>query len=187
MVDPISSPAAAAKSAIESRARILVVGMGTNQGDRLGFLTRAGEALAAWGRVEAVASLWESEAVGPPQPRYWNSAVRLRAPGSPVELVDRLLAIEAGLGRVRTVRWGPRVIDLDLLWLEGEVSLDRRAEVPHPHLHERSFALVPLLELVPGAVDPRTGLAFDRDAAREPPLERIGAGHVDPPRWSLTR
>jgi 2-amino-4-hydroxy-6-hydroxymethyldihydropteridine diphosphokinase len=187
MVDPISSPAGEAKSATESHARALVVGMGTNQGDRLGFLTRAAQALAALGTLEAVASLWESEAVGPPQPRYWNSAVRLHAVGSAVELVDRLLAIEADLGRVRTVRWGPRVIDLDLLWIDGELSHDPRAEVPHPRLHERSFALTPLLELVPGAVDPRTGRAFDLDAAREPALERIGAGHVDPPRWTLTR
>jgi 2-amino-4-hydroxy-6-hydroxymethyldihydropteridine diphosphokinase len=183
MLDPISSPGGEAKSATESRPRPVVVGMGTNQGDRLAFLTRAAAALATLGTVEAVASLWESEAVGPPQPRYWNSAVRLRASGSAAENVERLLAIEAELGRVRTVRWGPRVIDLDLLWIDGEVSEDPRAEVPHPRLHERSFALAPLLELVPGARDPRTGLPFPEASA--PALERVGAGELEPLGWRL--
>jgi 2-amino-4-hydroxy-6-hydroxymethyldihydropteridine diphosphokinase len=183
MVDPISSPGGEAKSANESRPRALVVGMGTNQGDRLDFLTRAAEALGAIGAVEAVASLWESEAVGPPQPRYWNSAVRLRAAGPAVAIVDGLLAVEARLGRVRTVRWGPRVIDLDLLWIDGEVSTDPRAEVPHPRLHERAFALAPLLEVAPDARDPRTGLPFPE--ARAPALDRVGAGVLDPLGWRL--
>jgi 2-amino-4-hydroxy-6-hydroxymethyldihydropteridine diphosphokinase len=183
MHDPISSPGGEAKSATESGPRPVVVGLGTNQGDRLDFLTRAARALTRVGDVEAVASLWESEAVGPPQPRYWNSAARLRASGTAVAIVERLLAIEAELGRVRTVRWGPRVIDLDLLWIGGEVSDDPRAEVPHPRLHERSFALAPLLELVPDAVDPRTGLPFPE--ATTPALERVGAGATTPLGWRL--
>jgi 2-amino-4-hydroxy-6-hydroxymethyldihydropteridine diphosphokinase len=109
--------------------------------------------------------------------------VRLRASGSAAENVERLLAIEAELGRVRTVRWGPRVIDLDLLWIDGEVSEDPRAEVPHPRLHERSFALAPLLELVPGARDPRTGLPFPDASA--PALDRVGAGELEPLGWRL--
>jgi 2-amino-4-hydroxy-6-hydroxymethyldihydropteridine diphosphokinase len=183
MVDPISLPVQGPNSATNCVARTIIVGIGTNLGDRLATLTRVGGLLPALGPVVAVASLYESDAVGPPQDRYWNTAVHLRSSATAPALVAALLAIEAELGRVRTVRWGPRVVDLDLLWIEHEVSLDPLAEVPHPRLHERSFALTPLLELVPDAIDPRTRRPFP--AALEPPLERIGAGHVDPLRWTL--
>ena len=183
MVDPISLPVQGPNSATNCVARTIIVGIGTNLGDRLATLTRVGAALPALGHLEAAASLYESDAVGPPQDRYWNTAVRLRSSAAATALVETLLAIEAELGRVRTVRWGPRVVDLDLLWIDGEVSRDPLAEVPHPRLHERSFALTPLLELVPGAIDPRTERPFA--GVHEPALERIGAGHLDPLRWSL--
>ena len=71
-----------------------------------------------------------------------------------------MLAIEARLGRVRAERWGPRVLDLDLLWIDGLAIDTPRLVVPHPRLSERAFALVPLLELVPDARDPRTGAPY---------------------------
>ena len=76
---------------------------------------------------------------------------------APLELLDALQAIERALGRVRRERWGPREIDLDVLWIAGVVVDDARLVVPHPRLLDRPFALVPLLEVVPAAVDPRTG------------------------------
>jgi 2-amino-4-hydroxy-6-hydroxymethyldihydropteridine diphosphokinase len=183
MGDPISSFEREANSAPKSTGRVFVVGLGTNLGDRLELLHRASAELDRFARVEGVASLWESEAVGPPQDRYWNSALLLRGAASAGEIVTELLAIEASLGRVRTLRWGPRVIDLDLLWIDGEVSTDPRCEVPHPRLHERSFALTPLLELVAAAVDPRTGAPFAE--ATTPTLERIGVGATRPLGWRL--
>jgi 2-amino-4-hydroxy-6-hydroxymethyldihydropteridine diphosphokinase len=183
MVDPISLPEQGTNSAMKSIGRAIVVGIGANLGDRLATLTQVGAGLAHLGTVEAAASLWESDAIGPPQDRYWNTAVRLRARSSAPEIVRELLRIEASLGRVRTLRWGPRVVDLDLLWIDGEVSDDPDAEVPHPRMHERSFALTPLLEVAPDAIDPRTGAPFV--AMQHPPLERIGAGHLDPLRWTL--
>jgi 2-amino-4-hydroxy-6-hydroxymethyldihydropteridine diphosphokinase len=77
--------------------------------------------------------------------------------GEAVQLLDELLAIERRLGRVRKERWGPRNIDLDILWIDGLVVDTPRLVVPHPSLRERAFALVPMLELVPDAADPRTG------------------------------
>ncbi len=183
MGDPISSHEREANSAPKRSPRFFVVGLGTNLGDRLQLLHRASNELDRFARVDAVASLWESDAVGPPQDRYWNSALRLRGAASAAEIVTALLAVEERLGRVRTLRWGPRVIDLDLLWIDGEVSRDPRCEVPHPRLHERSFAVTPLLEVAPGAVDPRTGLAFV-DVTR-PALERVGAGLLEPLGWQL--
>jgi 2-amino-4-hydroxy-6-hydroxymethyldihydropteridine diphosphokinase len=75
-------------------------------------------------------------------------------------MLDALLGIENELGRVRgagEVRFGPRTVDLDVLWIDGVVLDEPRLVVPHPRMHERAFALVPLLDVAPGALDPRTG------------------------------
>jgi 2-amino-4-hydroxy-6-hydroxymethyldihydropteridine diphosphokinase len=82
---------------------------------------------------------------------------------SPLALLDELQRIEKDLGRTRgpgDVRWGPRALDLDVLWIDGVVLEEPRLVVPHPRLSERAFALVPLLEVAPSARDPRTGAAF---------------------------
>jgi 2-amino-4-hydroxy-6-hydroxymethyldihydropteridine diphosphokinase len=86
-----------------------------------------------------------------------NAAALVMFRGEAVQLLDELLAIERRLGRVRKERWGPRTIDLDILWIDGLVVDTPRLVVPHPWLRERAFALVPMLELVPEAADPRTG------------------------------
>ena len=99
-------------------------------------------------RVTALSRVYESDPVGPPQPRYLNAAVRVSTALPAVDLLSQLLAIEAALGRVRDVRWGPRTLDLDLLWAEHPVTTERLV-VPHPHLHERPFALAPLLDAAP--------------------------------------
>lgn len=86
-----------------------------------------------------------------------NAAVLLLYEGSPSELMALLLEIERGLGRVRGPRWGPRKIDLDVLWIEEVIIDSPSLTVPHPHLMERAFAVAPLLDLAPDARDPRTG------------------------------
>jgi 2-amino-4-hydroxy-6-hydroxymethyldihydropteridine diphosphokinase len=86
-----------------------------------------------------------------------NAAVLLLHQGEVLQLLEHLQDIEKRLGRVRIERWGPRVIDLDVLWIEGRTIRTPRLVVPHPRLHLRAFALVPLLELVPNARDPMTG------------------------------
>jgi 2-amino-4-hydroxy-6-hydroxymethyldihydropteridine diphosphokinase len=98
---------------------------------------------------------------GPPQPEYFNAAAMVRYEGAPLDLLDALLAIEARLGRVRAARWGPRTIDLDLLWIDGLAIDSPRLVLPHPRLHLRAFAVVPLLEVAPGARDPRTGALYE--------------------------
>jgi 2-amino-4-hydroxy-6-hydroxymethyldihydropteridine diphosphokinase len=123
--------------------------------ERIGAL--AGVAVRARSRV------YETEPIGPPQPSFLNAAIYVECMLSPVELLDALLRIERALGRTRgatDVRWGPRLIDLDILWIDGLVVDDPRVVVPHPRLLERAFALVPLIEVAPGAVDPRTGRAY---------------------------
>ena len=143
----------------------IVVGLGSNLGDRLANLRRAVAELGTTGGLAVLgrSSVFESKpAGGPPQPDYLNAAVLLQCALSPAALRERTACIELALGRVRpdAVRWGPRTMDIDLLWSRG-LALDEPAlELPHPRLTERAFALQPLLELVPDACDPRTGLGY---------------------------
>lgn len=125
------------------------------------------------------------------QPEFVNAAAELETELAPRELLDGLLAIERASGRDRSgTRWGPRVLDLDLL-LYGNVRLDEPGlTLPHPHLHERAFVLLPLGELAPGLEVPGRGrvrrLLTQVDAASCVPLddpEQGGSGHAvpDPP------
>jgi 2-amino-4-hydroxy-6-hydroxymethyldihydropteridine diphosphokinase len=138
------------------------VGLGSNLGDPPEQLRRALELLGAEEGVEvvAVSSLRETDPVGyEAQPRFLNGAVELRTTLAARELLERLLAIERRLGRVRGVgpRLGPRTIDLDLLLYGDEVVDEEGLVVPHPRLHERRFALEPLAELDPALEVPGRG------------------------------
>lgn len=139
------------------------VGLGSNDGDRERHLVRALEALS---RIDAVAvlrcsSLFDSAAVGPPQPRYLNAVVALDCGLPPQRLLTILQRIEHDLGRRREgVRWGPRCIDLDILLWEGEVIADANLQVPHLELHKRRFALEPLAELAPDLRHPVLGASM---------------------------
>jgi 2-amino-4-hydroxy-6-hydroxymethyldihydropteridine diphosphokinase len=137
------------------------VGIGSNLGDREENVRRALELLGADPQIEVVglSQLRETEPVGlREQPDFLNGAARVRTQLSPRELLDRLLEVERKLGRVRTgERYGPRLIDLDLL-LYGQETLDEPGlRVPHPRLAERRFALEPLLDLDPALSVPERG------------------------------
>jgi 2-amino-4-hydroxy-6-hydroxymethyldihydropteridine diphosphokinase len=139
-----------------------VLGLGSNLGDRLATLRLAVERLRSVTSVEAVSAVYESPPVGPPQPFYLNAAALVSWPGTAHALLDAALGVERGMGRVRAERWGPRTIDVDVLWIDGVALRDERLVVPHPELLVRSFALGPLLDVVPDAVDPRTGERYVR-------------------------
>jgi len=136
------------------------VGIGSNLGDRESNLRRAIELLSAEDGVEvvAVSEIRETDPVGPvEQGPFLNGAVEVETSLGPQELLGRLLSVENGLGRVRSERWGPRTIDLDLL-LYGDEQIDEPGlSVPHPRLHERRFALEPLADLDPGLEIPGQG------------------------------
>lgn len=135
-----------------------VVGLGSNVGDRRAHLRDAVAALRAVAQVERVSRAYESAPVGgPPQGDFLNAAALVAFDGTPRALLDALLGVEAAMGRVRDVRWGPRTIDLDVLWIDGVEVADEGLVVPHPRLLERAFALVPLADVAPGAIDPRSG------------------------------
>ena len=136
------------------RARV-VVGLGGNLGDVPAAFARAARGIAGVRGVEIAArsGLWRTAPVGPDaaQPWFWNAAIALRVDAgvTPRALLEALLAIEAGEGRVRGAwRDGPRVVDLDLLWW-GDVCVDEAGLVlPHPRLGARAFALAPLCEVI---------------------------------------
>lgn len=141
----------------------VVVGIGANLGDRLATMR---EAITRVERVKGLtvrarSRVYETAPVGgPPQPPFLNAAIGVECTVSPGAMLDALLGIEKELGRVRgagEVRFGPRTVDLDVLWIDGVVLDEPRLVVPHPRMHERAFALVPLLDVAPGALDPRTG------------------------------
>ena len=135
------------------------VAVGANLGDREATIRAA---LAALPDVVAVSELRETAPVGViDQPPFLNGAAALETELSPRELLDVLLEVERRLGRERRERWGPRTIDLDLLLHGDDVVDEPGLTVPHPRLHERRFALEPLLDLDPDLVVPGRGRVID--------------------------
>jgi 2-amino-4-hydroxy-6-hydroxymethyldihydropteridine diphosphokinase len=139
------------------------IGLGANLGEPEELIRSALELLDAEEGIEVleVSSLRETDPVGyEDQPRFLNGAAELATELSPQELLERLLAIERRLGRVRGEgpRYGPRTIDLDLLLYGAETVQEPGLTLPHPRLHERRFALEPLAELDPGLVVPGRGM-----------------------------
>lgn len=125
------------------------LGLGSNLGDRLENLRTAVALLEEGGHpVTRSSRVYATDPVGgPEQPEYLNAVIEVQPPGSARELLEACLAIERHMGRERGERWGPRVIDLDVLTF-GEEEIDEDdLQVPHPRMHERGFVLIPLLEL----------------------------------------
>ena len=122
------------------------VGLGSNLGDRRAMIAGALDRL----RPRRVSSIVETEPWGvTDQPRFLNAVAEIETDLAPGALLDRLLEIERDLGRVRTERWGPRSIDLDLLLYGDRQENTPSLTLPHPRLHERLFVLEGLAELCP--------------------------------------
>jgi 2-amino-4-hydroxy-6-hydroxymethyldihydropteridine diphosphokinase len=141
------------------------VGLGSNLGDRERFLREAIEAMEGIPEteVERVSSFYDSDPQGDPaQPAYLNAVTVLETELPADRLLWNLQLIESRLGRPRARRSAPRTIDLDLLFYGDEVIERPGLTVPHPRYAERPFVLVPLVELEPGLVDPRTEIRVDR-------------------------
>jgi 2-amino-4-hydroxy-6-hydroxymethyldihydropteridine diphosphokinase len=147
------------------------ISLGTNLGDRVLNFDRALDALASLGKILRRSSLYRTTPWGnPEQPWFLNAVVLLETPLTPRLLLARLQAIETELGRTRVKRWGPRSIDLDLLLYDDLEFDEPDLRVPHAHLSERAFVLVPLAE-----IDGRFGAL--RDAL--PASELAGVVHVE--------
>jgi len=125
------------------------LGLGSNLGDRLANLQMAVRLLRETDGVEVVRSsrVYETEPVGPLQPDFLNAVIEVWTPLEPRDLLQACLEVERTMGRVRTERWGPRVVDVDILTYDEEEIDEPGLTVPHPRMHERAFVLIPLLEL----------------------------------------
>ncbi|CAN5669162.1 2-amino-4-hydroxy-6-hydroxymethyldihydropteridinediphosphokinase [soil metagenome] len=133
------------------------LGLGSNLGDRLATLQEAVDLLGAEPGIAIVRSsrVWETDPVGgPAQPDFLNVVVQAEVEATPLDLLAACLRVEAALGRVRDVRWGPRTVDIDVLLVEGGAIDEPELTVPHPRMHERAFVLMPLLELDPDPLLP---------------------------------
>jgi 2-amino-4-hydroxy-6-hydroxymethyldihydropteridine diphosphokinase len=165
-----------------------VIGLGANLGDPIAAFDEAIGRLRQRSNVVGLSPLYRSRPVGPErvmaQPDFLNAAVRVQLQAAPLELLDFLMEIERERGRERIEHWGPRTLDLDLLWLGDRVVELERLRVPHPRLGERAFALLPLLSLVPTARDPRTGQAYLTTLLS---LGTAGLEAVSDARWDALR
>jgi 2-amino-4-hydroxy-6-hydroxymethyldihydropteridine diphosphokinase len=140
--------------------------LGSNLGDRAALL-RDGVLAVAAGDPYRVSPLYETEPVGgPAQGRYLNVVVELETAATPHELLARCRAAEAAAGRERTVRFGPRTLDADVLMVDGLTVEDAELTVPHPRMWQRRFVLQPLADLAPGLVDAAALAAAEGEVSR---------------------
>lgn len=136
-----------------------LIGLGSNQGDRIAFLGEALGELRKLGFVDQFSRVYETEPIGfLQQPDFLNAACSLKTDLGPQALLRELKRIERQIGRVSTFPNGPRAIDLDLLLYDDVVIDAPELQVPHPRLAERAFVLVPLMDIAPDAVEPTSGL-----------------------------
>ena len=147
------------------------VGLGSNIGDRVAMVTRALTCLASQPDMvlRDISGFYLTPAWGHGDQRdFVNAVCRLETHLAPKDLLVRLKGIEARLGRRDRFRWGPREIDLDILFYGDEVLDEAGLRVPHPLLHRRAFVLVPLVEIAPHLIHPETGFKISEH------LEAIG-------------
>lgn len=150
-------------------ARRVVLSLGSNLGDRLANLQLGLDVLRGGGLdCLAVSSVYETDPVGGVAQADYLNAVLLASSALPArDLLARCGAAEAAAGRLRTVRWGPRTLDVDVVSCDGEISADPVLTLPHPRAHQRAFVLVPWLELDPRAVLPGCGPVAELPAAAD--------------------
>jgi len=136
----------------------IYIALGTNLGDREANLRTARESLPPEVRVVQESSIYITEPWGYlEQPEFLNQVIEVETLLHPLPLLHRLKKIEIQMGREETLRNGPRLIDLDLLFYGGEVIKGEILQVPHPRLHKRAFVLVPLNEIAPDFLHPLLG------------------------------
>lgn len=126
------------------------IGIGSNLGDTISNCKMALDEIGNFAEIVKISSLYETEPVDKEdQPNFINSVAEIRADLSPHELLTHLNRIEEKLGRVRGEKWGPRTIDLDIIFYNDLVMRDNNLIIPHPRAHLRRFVLEPLCEIAP--------------------------------------
>lgn len=165
---------------------MVYLALGTNLGDRRANLIRALQALSGRGlTITALSRVYETEpAYVTDQPRFLNMAVQVETALEPLAVLAQLKALEAELGRTASVRFGPRLIDVDVLLVDSEVVVHEQLQVPHPRLAERAFVLLPLAEIAADVIIPGQGTVAETLAGLGPVDDQIWlAGEQLPAAW----
>jgi len=132
-----------------------ILSLGSNIGARADNLNTAINQLGDFGVIQLQSSVYETSPWGNEEQAFFlNQAVELSTELSSIELLDKILAIESGMGRVRDKKWESRIIDIDIVFFGDQVIETDRLIVPHPFMHERAFVLIPLLEICPNRAHP---------------------------------
>lgn len=160
---------------------VLALGLGTNLGNRLGNLRQAARAIGEdIGPILRASDAFETEPWGvTDQPHFLNACLCLDIDGEsdPEALLASLKAIERRMGRKETIRWGARLIDIDILLIGDRIYESPALRIPHLYLSERSFVLTPLIQILPGWSHPLTGKSLEEmsEALKDEPSPlRIG-------------
>lgn len=157
--------------------------LGSNLGDRAANLRAAVDLLESGGdcHITVASSVYDAKPVGLlDQPDFLNAVIRVETDLDPVDLLNLCIETEKRMGRERTIRWGPRVIDIDILWYDGQEVQAPGLTIPHPRMMERAFVLAPLAEVAPDLELPGGILA--REAAAR--VEQKGIKRTNESIWS---
>lgn len=137
------------------------IAIGSNLGDRMQYLKRAVTVISSIRNTEiiSVSKIYETEPVGyDDQGKFLNGAIKITTTLGPEEVLGELQAIESSLGRERSTKWGPRTIDLDILYFNSSIINGEKLSIPHPRIQERLFVLRPLMDIDPLHVHPGNSL-----------------------------
>lgn len=160
------------QTAVSGVAHRIALAVGSNVGDRAATLRSAFEAVRPWIAVEAISPLYETPAAYVvDQPSFYNAALVGTTRLDPLPMLWILKKLEVELGRAPTFRYGPRVIDLDLLLYDDQVVSSPELTIPHPRMAEREFVLRPLADVAPEWAHPQLGLTVAQMLERIP--ERV--------------
>ena len=142
----------------------VAVGLGSNLGDSYAILTAALKQLAVQSgiRLQAQSPIYQTVAVGPPQPDYLNLCALFVTQLDPNHFLQLLLQTETQFGRLRRERWGPRLLDLDVLLFDDLILQQPQLQIPHPRMAERAFVLVPLNDIAPNWIEPVSQLSIQQ-------------------------
>ncbi|MCB0597173.1 MAG: 2-amino-4-hydroxy-6-hydroxymethyldihydropteridine diphosphokinase [Lewinellaceae bacterium] len=142
------------------KANQIYLHTGTNLGDREANLKRANERIMEEiGPIEKASRVYRTKAWGiTDQPDFLNQALLVSTHLSPFELLEKIQDIERRMGRAREIKWGERIIDIDILFYNDEIIDTENLTIPHPYLHYRNFVLLPLMDIAPGLLHPGFGL-----------------------------
>lgn len=170
--------------------RPVYLSLGSNLGNRSDNLRRAIDALRDVVTVDAISSLYASAPVGvTDQPEFLNMALVAETNVEPLPLLGHVKQVEEAVGRTTTYRWGPRVVDIDIVLYGGLILETPELTIPHPQMAERAFVLIPLAEIAPNVIDPQSGLTLRRLADRVAGADSVrllGSFDAEKPRHSET-